>query len=329
MINNARYTLTGTRLAKLCGVSQGTVDRALHGRSDINEQTRQKILRIAEQYGFLTSEGPFATGIKGVIGVIVLDVSNEYFSNLIMYIEKHCRALGYAISVMFSMKDPQREIENIESLYRMGVDGIILCPVAGGKNEEDHEIYRRYLLSLKIPVVTVGNEIEGVNYVGIDDYEAMCRVTEAVIARGYKRLIFPNPLNKDDEYKAVYAEAQRKRRKAFIETAERNGFSKEDIVLCTLGEAETLVPKSNTRTAFICPCDIYALRLINNAKKKDAGIIGFDDISIIDAVGIELDSVSYDVSLTAGEAVNIILKGKSDIPQKIIIDYKIISRGSL
>ena len=87
MIKNTRYTLTGTRLAKLCGVSQGTVDRALHGRGEINEKTKEKILNIAEQYGFLRSDGKTDERTKGIIGVIVFDVVNEYFSNLIMHIK--------------------------------------------------------------------------------------------------------------------------------------------------------------------------------------------------------------------------------------------------
>ncbi len=329
MIKNTRYTLTGARLAKICGVSQGTVDRALHGRGEINEETRNKILTIAKQYGFLSENKNETHKNQGIIGVIVLDVANEYFSNLIMSIENYCNSLGYAISVMFSLNDPKREIENIDALYRMGVDGIILCPVGGGKDEADMEIYKKYLLSLKIPVVTVGNMIEGLNYVGIDDFAAMRAVTERAISLGYKRFVYPNGIESIKQ-KKIYAGAQFLRYEAFIKTAKENGFSENNIILCSLNEAIDQIEDCKSTDAYICPSDIYALRLLNNATKFKAGIIGFDNISVIDTIGLKLDSVSYDTDLTAKNAVQIIIEpSKKNSLQKIIIDHKIVIRGSL
>lgn len=327
MIKNTRYTLTGTRLARLCGVSQGTVDRALHGRGEINEKTKEKILNIAEQYGFLRSDGKTDERTKGIIGVIVFDVVNEYFSNLIMHIESHCKEFGYAISVMFSLNDPQKEIENIEALYRMGVDGIIICPVGGGKNDEDMEIYKKYLLSLKIPVVTVGNPIEGINHVGIDDAAAMKEVTERAISQGYKRLIYPHPLEEAKE-KNRYAMAQILRYESFLKTARELLFSEKNIISGALTDVSKVIENSSSTDAFICPSDIFALRILGKKGDKKFGIIGFDNISVIDTLSLKLDSVSYDIGLTAVKCLDIILNYNGET-RKEIIPYSIISRGSL
>ncbi|MBQ8207631.1 MAG: LacI family DNA-binding transcriptional regulator [Ruminiclostridium sp.] len=324
MIKNTRYTLTGTRLAKLCGVSQGTVDRALHGRSDINPETREKILSVAKKYGFIFPEDrPDMSTKRGVIGVVVLDVSNEYFSNLIMYIESYCREIGYAISVMFSLNDPKNELTCIESLYRMGVDGLILCPVGGGKDEDDMEIYRKYLLSLDIPVVTVGNKISGINYVGIDDYRAMKEVTEKVISLGYKRLIYTHPLQNNSD---VYAGAQLLRKKAFTDTTGKYGSY---TIVCKLPQALEIAADCSKNDAFICSSDLYALRLLNLAESKGAGIIGFDNVSAIDTIGLGLDSVSYDIKMTAEKVMSLVCGGKKEESSEIIIKHNIISRGSL
>lgn len=323
MIKNTRYTLTGSRLATLCGVSQGTVDRALHGRSEISPATRDKILSVAKRYGFINeNERPDTNKRFGIIGVVVLDVANEYFSNLLMHIESCCRKSGYVISVMFSQNDPANELLCIESLYKMGADGLILCPVGGGKDEEDMEIYRRYLQSLNIPVVAVGNKIDGINYVGIDDYEAMKAVTKKVIGLGYKRLIYPSPLKPGN---GIYAMAQVLRQKAFIEAAQGHGV---DTDICSIEKAVELSEKRGDKCAFVCPSDFYALRLLSNARKNGAGIIGFDNVSVIDTLGLPLDSVSYDIAATAKAAMRLICEDHEKISE-ITIGHNIISRGSL
>lgn len=48
-------TITTAELAKICSVSQGTVDRALNNRSGINAETKQKIINTAKQYGYRSS----------------------------------------------------------------------------------------------------------------------------------------------------------------------------------------------------------------------------------------------------------------------------------
>ncbi|MBR6627818.1 MAG: hypothetical protein IKL04_07575, partial [Lachnospiraceae bacterium] len=78
--------------------------------------------------------------------------------------------------------------------------------------------------------------------------------------------------------------------------------------------------------AFICPTDIYAIKLLHIAKKHGAGIIGFDNIRLIDELGLILDSVSYDVALTAKTAVDHIV---NSTPVLDYIPHEIIKRGSI
>ena len=84
-----------SQLAKICGVSQGTVDRALHNRVGINKETRDHILTMAKKYGYRPN-GTLNTDKKsGMVGIIVFDLYNEYFSELIVEIERKLRSRGY------------------------------------------------------------------------------------------------------------------------------------------------------------------------------------------------------------------------------------------
>ena len=63
--------ITTTQLARICGVSQGTVDRALHDRGDINPKTKEKILKVAKEYDYSPSLTVAEQGNSMLIGVVL------------------------------------------------------------------------------------------------------------------------------------------------------------------------------------------------------------------------------------------------------------------
>ena len=76
--------ITTTQLAGICGVSQGTVDRALHNRGKINPQTREYILSVAREYDYIPNVQNANRGNSMLIGVVLFDLYNEFFSKLAM-----------------------------------------------------------------------------------------------------------------------------------------------------------------------------------------------------------------------------------------------------
>ena len=72
--------ITTTQLARICGVSQGTVDRALHNRGGINPKTRERILEIAKEYDYHPCIQVEGQSNSMLIGVVLFDLYNEYFS---------------------------------------------------------------------------------------------------------------------------------------------------------------------------------------------------------------------------------------------------------
>ena len=308
-----RTGISTSQLAKICGVSQGTVDRALNNRKGINTATKEKILAAAKEYGYKPNihARNIAGGSSMLIGIVVFDLNNQYFSDIITAIERECAARDYSIIVMFSNKDSQKELECINNLYSISVDGIVLCPINSGTE------YENYLTSLGIPIVTIGNKIGNIPYVGIDNYDAMCDTVQYLLAGGYSRLIYVMPLlNQSNAF------AQLERKNAFCDECAKNGldFTVADITRV----ADLILPDS--KTAVVCAADIYALRLFGTAKKAGAGIIGFDNIRFIDELNFPLDSVAYDIPQAAESLVNYIIGGKKITAP---IKHKIITRGSV
>lgn len=305
--------ISTTKIAEICGVSQGTVDRALNNRTGINEKTKEKILSVAREYGYRPNihASSIAGGKSRLIGVVIFDLKNQYFSDLLTQVEFYCNCLGYSTVVMFTDKDHKKEIQCIQDLYQLCVDGIVLCPSNSG------EEFENFLFSLGIPVITFGNRLSKFPYVGINNAIAIRETVEYIAKKGYKKLIFVKP---ELIQKNIFA--QKERLDAFIEVCKNAGITYS---ITNLTNAESQID-SNELCAFICPTDIYAVKLLHIAQKHGVGIIGFDNIRLIDELGLTLDSVSYDVPLTAKTAVDHIV---NSTPVLNYIPHRIIERGSI
>ena len=297
--------ITTAELAKICGVSQGTVDRALNNRADINPETKQRIINAAKQYGF-REDVDSTTEIKtaGQIGIIVFNLNNEYFSKLITETELILRELNFSAVIMMTHYDKQYEIECIRNMYNMGVQGIIICSVNSG------EEFNNYLKLFNIPIVAVGNNIGSVPYVGIDDYAAMRDMTEKLIAEGYTDFIYFSPaVNYEDAY------AQKLRYQGFLSAVSGR---RHKLITDISGIEETYGDK----TAIICSTDYYAFKVYSKA--KNAKIVGFDNLDAIDNYNLNIDSVGYSVSEIAKSALEIIV-GKRDggaVVSHSIVEHK-------
>ena len=294
--------ITTAELSKICGVSQGTVDRALNNRADINSETKNRIISIAKQYGYRKYiDSDVENKSVGQIGIIVFNLNNEYFSKLITETEFILRELGFSAVIMMTHYDKQYEIECIRNMYNMGVQGIILCSVNSGSE------FNNYLNLFDIPIVAVGNNIGSVPYVGIDGFCAMRDMTEKLLAEGYTDLIYFSPALK---YKDAYA--QESRYKGFL-----NAVSDRKYSLVT--DIDQIEECYNDKTAVICSTDYYAFQVY--FKAKNAKIVGFDNLDAIKQYKLNIDSVGYSVSEIARAAIDIIVGKKSG---NFTVAYKII-----
>ena len=305
--------VTTAQLAKICGVSQGTIDRALNNRSDISPATKEKIVNAAKKYGYMPDISCQSGSKTMLFGIVVFSLYNEYFSRLVMEIENVSKERGYSTLIMFSNRDKKTEIECINRLIFMGVDGIILCPVS------DDSDYKSYLNTLKTPIITVGNKVDGIPYSGIDDYRAMVEVTNYVRSKNYKKIIYYSPPLEKIGDENIYA--QNERYLGFLSAI--SDFPNHIVTT----DIERLVASLTNDTAVICTTDYHAIQLTHRRNGNLCGIIGFDDINILSLLGIRLDSVSYSSNKIAENAAAY-LSGASghELPR---VPHSLVIRGSL
>jgi len=321
MAKNNYSLITTSQLARICRVSQGTVDRALNNRPGINQKTKQHILDAAKKYGYSPNlSTTTVSGSKSMLyGIVLFDLNNDYFSRFIMDFEILCKKIGYNSIVMFTHNDLQTEIGCINQLVHLGVDGIVLCSV--GKGEE----YSAFLKSLNVPVVTIGNRIEDIPFVGINDYCAMRDITRYAVDKGYREFIYYAPVLRKRDTENIYAQEERYR--AFIDEVERRNMKH---YLAVNQEELLSAIKQSSRCAVLCPSDYYAIRVLNiirDVRLVGLGVTGFDNCDILKKGNINIDSLAYNRS-TLAETIYARLKG--DITDETsYIEHRIVARGSM
>jgi len=317
MPKNHYSHITSAQLAKICNVSQGTVDRALNGREGISTATKAKILEAARVYGYTPNipNGSVKGSHSMLFGIVLLNLYNDYFSRFVMDFENLCKRIGYNSIVMFSHNNIQTEIGCINQLVHLGVDGIIISPV--GKEEE----YCSYLQSLGTPVVTIANRLPGIPFVGLDDFGAMKDLTEHAIRKGYRNLVYYAPVLKKRQKENIYA--QERRYEGFLAGVQHPGVTHTLIT-------ESEIPREiygNDELAFLCPSDVYATRVLNDISEKkltDVGLFDFDNCELLSRRNLNIDSISYDPNQLVEKIYSALTE--TDPPQIITIPHGIVSK---
>lgn len=326
--------ITSKDIARICGVSRGTVDRALNNKPRIKQETKERILKTAQELGYRPDliARSLVTGKTMSLGVVVFDIRNRYFAQLLNSIEITAKKRGYFVNITLQEKDPYMEIKLIDSLVDRRVDGIILCPVNKGDGVGE------YLRNLPIPLVVVGNFISpGIPFIGIDEFKAASDAFKLIVSKGYQRIVFVCPPLADKDKENIYS--HEKRLEGFMAAAEQMKAI-EHIVIDNwdyMNEIKKLVKKNDLKTAFFCSGDTFALEIMKLFRSlkitipDQVGIMGFDYIDTLEYVTPALSTIYNPVSEIGSKTVETLIdliEGK-EVEPYLLIEHKIIMGESL
>lgn len=138
-------------IAKALNLSTSTVSRALRDSYEISEETKKKVLAYAQQVNFQVN--PIARSLKerksNTIGVIVSEISNNFFSQVIEGIESVAYEKNYQVVITQSHESAKQEKLLVEHLFMRSVDGLLMTLSA----ESDETSYLQQLLKSGFPIV--------------------------------------------------------------------------------------------------------------------------------------------------------------------------------
>jgi LacI family transcriptional regulator len=178
------------KLAKELNISTSTISRAFNGNTDINKDTKERILAYAKQHNFLPNH--YASNLRDkktkTLAVIVPEIANDFFSQAINGIEEVARKKGFYILLYRTDDVFEQEVSFVNYLNNGKADGIIMS-VSGEAN--DHN-YLKQLETKNVPVVFFDRVYEDIEAAKVttNDYDSSFAATEHLIKTGCKKVAY-------------------------------------------------------------------------------------------------------------------------------------------
>ncbi len=177
-------------IAKRCGVSVATVSKALNGRQDIGEETKERIERAANEMGYLANASARAlkTNRTYNIGVLFVDAQNsgfshEYFSFVLESLKTEAESRGYDITFI-NRGAGNGNAGYLQHCRYKGVDGVIIVSA----DFEDPQI--RELVDSEVPVVTIDHVFNNRAAVISDNVSGMEELTRYIAEMGHRKIAY-------------------------------------------------------------------------------------------------------------------------------------------
>ncbi len=325
-------------IAEMLGISVSTVSRALRDAHDISSETKEKVIKLAQELNFKPNKNAaaLASGNTKNIGVLIPFINNYYFGTVISGIQEEAFKLGYNIILFITNDELEREKQLIHNLDLTSLDGLL---ISISSNSTD-TLHFEELINNGLPIVFFDRAPSNINASKVmqNDYEGAYWATSHLISKGYKRIAHisgPENLDFSKERLRGYTSALRKVQlglnKDYII---HSGFSQEDGFndakkLLALEEVPDAIFAINDRKA------VGAIQAIKQAGKqvgKDIAVIGFtnDPIStIIEPHLTTIEEPAFEVGKQSCQLLIKHIKNKDFEARTLIIPCKLIERDSV
>jgi len=186
-------------IAKALNVSVSTVSKALHDIPEISEETRILIQNYAKEKNYRPNYNALSLKNKRTksIGVIIPNMLNYFYMQVLQGIEKEAAKNGYRIMTCISNESYQKEVEIIDMLSTGSIDGFLLA--ISKETEENGEIsHFTDTVKFGFPIVMfdrVSDQVECDKIIN-DDLNATADAVSYLVNQGCKRIAFVSPLKK-------------------------------------------------------------------------------------------------------------------------------------
>ncbi|HEU4719407.1 MAG TPA: LacI family DNA-binding transcriptional regulator, partial [Bacteroidia bacterium] len=204
-------------LAKALNLSKTLVSFVMNGKGDaygINPETQKKVQAMAKKMNYrpnLIARG-LRTGKSNLLGLIVSDIGNPFYSRISRAVEAEAEKHGYYMMVCSTDENETREKRLVQMLLEeQGVNGLIIST-----SQHDPEYFRE-LKKSGYPLVLIDRSINGlkIDYVGVDNYKGGFEATMQLLNVGYKKIamlrISPSFLSTINDRARGYMDALKER----------------------------------------------------------------------------------------------------------------------
>lgn len=309
-------------IAKKLNISTTTVSFILNGKAEekrISTELKEKVLRFVEEINYKPNllARSFRTGKTNIIGLMVEDISNSFFSNLARLIEEKAYKSGYKILYCSTGNDPVKASELMQMFKDRRIDGYIITPTDGIKNEIDQ------LVNSGVPVILFDRTYENTqhDFVVLDNYQSTFNAVEHLVKNGFKHIGFVtiNSLQSQMQQRLSGYEAA-------IDKFDLKPYIKElsfnlDNRNMTDYIVDFLKRKKNIdavvfATNYLGISGLKAINQLNLSIPNDIGVVSFDDHVAFDLHNPAITAITQPIEVMAEQLINILLNKLADNNQQ-------------
>ncbi|MFE9707561.1 LacI family DNA-binding transcriptional regulator [Streptomyces sp. NPDC005930] len=325
--------ITSHDVARLAGVSQPTVSRALRDDPRVSPATREKVKEAARALNYVPSEVGRSLSTRSTrrIGVIVTDLTNPFYPHVVAPLHDELGRLGYRMMLLTERSD---EAVAQEELLDQSLDGVVLA-TATTDSRLPARLDRR-----DMPYVFLNRDTgRAGDYASVVDNEGGGRlVARELAALGHRRIA--------GIFGAANTTTGRERELGFrLALADEGIGLPEERVVRGPFEYETgyealsfLLDAAQRPTAVFCGNDVVAVGVLNAARAVglsvpgDLTVVGFDDLPMASWEVLRLTTVRHDLAELARQAARLLVRritGRADpAGERLVLPTEFVPRGT-
>lgn len=325
--------VTMQEVADAANVSIATVSRVLSNKPNVRPEVRERVLKVVDDLGYRTNRTArrLRTQTSGVIGLLVSDIRNPFFTDIARAIEDIAHQNDMNVFLCNTDENPEKEALYLNTLLDENVDGIILSPTPS-----DAEHFTS-IIDNPTPIVMIDRRIDGISadYVLSDNIESAYVLTKHLIEQGCQRINALIGLSKSTtgrERMAGYTQSMEIHGQtplaAFVSPYEADAEAQVSAWLASDDPPDAIIT-GNLRLTI---GTLTALQQQGLGVPDDILLAGFDETVWMQHIGKGITVISqptYEMGRTAAELLLQRLKDTTDRPaREVILKGQLIVRGS-
>ncbi len=320
-------------IASALGVSVTTVSKALKGYTDINKNTRARIIEMAETLNYRPNSNAvnLRTNETKTIGVIIPATVHHFFSSVLNGILDEAEKRGYLVIILQSNEKYELEKKQIALLMQKRVDGILISL----SNETDDFSHINAVIKKNTPVVLFDKIAKMVDCskVVIDDRKAAYDAVTYLIKKGYKRIahfrgsyVPQNSIDRFLGYKKALEDNNIPYDSKLVYMCDHNTDFDDGYA-----NAKKLVEEHKDVDAVFAITDLVAIGIIKYLNEADIkipeqiAVFGFSNwfmSTVISPKLTTIDQPGYDIGHTA---VSILIDEIAQIKEHVPVNHKTVT----
>lgn len=289
-------SVTISDIAKRAKVSPATVSRVLNDSGYVKEETRNRILEAIKEMNYTPSAiaRSLSKSENNTIGIIVPDVTNTYFGEIIKGVSEIAEKENLNIILFNTDNYLEKEVRAINLLKEQRIKGIIMTPGFG--EEKFNETYVKTITTLNVPIILVSADIKftKLNGVFVDSIKGGYDATKLLIKEGHTQigimvgLLGSEPvMDRLEGYKKALEESNLQYSEKYIYHGDfklDKAYELTKKILIQEDAPTALIVCSNMMTMGV----IKAIKEENKDIPRDLAVVGFNKIDLLDIVGVNI-----------------------------------------